>query len=296
MEAHDAMASTSVPWIEAHYAPDRVTSISMPHLLRLSRKPTSEPRPRAFPFTIPAIATLDELDLKSPCTFFVGENGSGKSTLLEAIAYSAEIPAIGSEQTGNDLTLEPQRELGRALRLAWSKRSRLGFFMRAEDFFGHMRSHAREDARIIRELAEDARFRESGEKPEPAALLTDNGRHVDEIAAATWLRELDARSHGESFMDLFESRLRPGGLYLLDEPEAPLSPKRQLAFLKVVRAAIAKDAQFIIATHSPILLHMPGARIYSFDAAPIREVQRDALEHVTFVRDFLKEPSRYLDG
>ncbi|WP_394839830.1 AAA family ATPase [Pendulispora rubella] len=262
----------------------------MTSLLRLSRKGTVPPDAvHRFPFVVPAIRTLDTLDLRAPVTFFVGENGSGKSTLLEAMACVTELPSLGSDDAGADETLAPQRELAGDLRLAWSRRSRRGFFLRAEDFFGYLRRQARNDARVLRE------------KLELEGLFTDDGgdasttRHVDERFAARHVGRYDARSHGESFIELFTERVQSGGLYLLDEPEAPLSPKRQLEFLRIVRRATKADAQFIIATHSPILLACPGARIFSFDETPIRAVAYDALEHVRVTRDFLSDPAKHLE-
>jgi predicted ATPase len=101
-------------------------------------------------------------------------------------------------------------------------------------------------------------------------------------------------SHGQSFLRLFESRFVPGGLYLLDEPEAPLSPHSQLALLAMLGEMVARDAQFVVATHSPILLAFPGARIYSFDDGPVRTVPYEELPHVTVTRDFLQAPERFL--
>jgi predicted ATPase len=114
------------------------------------------------------------------------------------------------------------------------------------------------------------------------------------IAAAAYLARHDARSHGESFLDLFEARLDSSGLYLLDEPETPLSPRRQLALLAMMLDAVRGRAQFIVATHSPILLAFPGARIYSFDEPPVHLVRYEDLEHVTLTRDFLAAPERFL--
>ncbi|HSL72538.1 MAG TPA: AAA family ATPase, partial [Longimicrobiales bacterium] len=107
--------------------------------------------------------------------------------------------------------------------------------------------------------------------------------------------DLDARSHGEAFLKLFESRLVPGGVYLLDEPEAALSPQNQLLLLALLKQMIALDAQFIVATHSPMLLAFPGARIYNFDLDPIGEVQWAELEHVSLTRAFLENPGRFMD-
>ena len=105
---------------------------------------------------------------------------------------------------------------------------------------------------------------------------------------------LDANSHGESVLKLFQSRLVPGGLYLLDEPEAALSPQSQLAFLAMIKDSVDDGSQFLIATHSPILMAIPGATIFSFDQCPVGEVEFEDLEHVNLMRDFLARPERFL--
>lgn len=261
----------------------------MPHLIEVGPKRAFTPTEhRDFPFTVPSIATLPMLDVNVPVTLFVGENGSGKSTLLEGIAAAAELPALGVSEVASDVTLSQQRRLGDALRLAWRPRSRQGFFLRAEDFFGHLRMQARTDARILREKAEFF-----GQRVDHEAAAA-GGMHVDEWNAANHLRRYDSRSHGESFIDVFSTRVRPRGLYLLDEPEAPLSPKKQLELLRLIVRATEDEAQFVIATHSPILLACPGARIFSFDSPPIREVHYDDLEHVNVMRDFLNDPQSHL--
>jgi predicted ATPase len=259
--------------------------IAMPHLLRLSLKvPTPEAAP--YPFSVPQVRMLPQLDVNTGVTFFVGENGSGKSTLLEGIAAAAELHARGSVDLAVDDTLAPARQLGAALRLAWSPRSRQGFFLRAEDFFGYNKAQARTDARELRERTEG--------RVEPCGLVpSESGVHPDEREAARFIAKYDSRSHGESFMDLF-AKVRPGGLYLLDEPEAPLSPKRQIALLQLLIRTSRAGAQFIIATHSPILLACPGAKIYSFDQTPVAEVAYAELEHVVVMRDFLNDPGRFI--
>jgi predicted ATPase len=261
----------------------------MPHLLEigLKRAPTAEAA-SSFPFSVPAIGSLPTLDVNVPVTLFVGENGSGKSTLLEGIAAVAELSSLGAHEVGADDTLLQQRRLGAILRLAWRPRSRQGFFLRAEDFFGYLKAQARTDARIVREMSE-LRGRDHRESAQAAGAM-----HADETNAARFLGKYDSRSHGESFIELFSSRVRPGGLYLLDEPEAPLSPTRQLGLLQLIMRAADAGAQFIIATHSPILLAYPGARIFSFDDVPIRAVPYGDLEHVNVMRDFLNHPEMYL--
>ena len=107
--------------------------------------------------------------------------------------------------------------------------------------------------------------------------------------------DLDANSHGQSFLKLFQSRFVPGGLYLLDEPEAPLSPQSQLALLAMIGDMVGQDAQFIIATHSPMLLAFPDAQIYSFDTTPVEVVAYEQLDHVRITRDFLNAPQRFLN-
>jgi predicted ATPase len=174
------------------------------------------------------------------------------------------------------------------LRLAWRPRSRKGFFLRAEDFFGYLRNQARIDARVAREAREFAGYASEEDVSGPGAV------HPDERGAEAFLAEYDSRSHGESFIDLFTSRVHAGGLYLLDEPEAPLSPTRQLGLLGLIMRAAEKGAQFIIATHSPILLACPSARIFSFDSAPIEQVAFADLEHVNVMRDFLNHTEMYL--
>ena len=261
----------------------------MPHLLQISlKRAPAEEEADSFPFNVPAIRSLPELDVEVPVTLFVGENGSGKSTLLEAIETAAELPALGLSEVTVDETLASQRRLGQLLQLAWRPRSRQGFFLRAEDFFGHLRMQARTTARI---------FREKGLLGDPDVELAGGAgaMHMDERNAARFMKHHDARSHGESFLALFENRIRPRGLYLMDEPEAPLSPMRQLEALRLVVKAAEAGAQFIIATHSPIFLACPGARIFRFDDPPIQEANFADLEHVHVMRDFLNDPEGHLE-
>ena len=248
-----------------------------------------------FPFTVPAVRSLGTLDLTAPVTFFVGENGSGKSTLLEGIAAAAALPTVGSQDLRDDATLGEQRQLAAALTLSWSTRTRRGFFLRAEDFFGYTKRLARERAELLQRAAElEVEYRDQ-DRSAYALGLAQGPMHA---SLADMERrygvDLDANSHGQSFLKLFQARFVPGGLYLLDEPEAPLSPQSQLALLAMLIEMTGQDAQFVIATHSPILLAVPGARIYSFDSVPVEAVAYEALDHVRLTRDFLNDPARYL--
>ena len=265
----------------------------MVHLRAISKKRVSPAQEGRFPFSVPVIRSLGELSLDAPVTFFVGENGSGKSTILEAIAAGAALPAIGSVGVQDDATLAGQRELARALTLVWRQRTRRGFFLRAEDFFGFTKALARQRVELLGrldDLASEYADRTSyarglAEGPVRASLADMERRYgVD----------LDANSHGQSFLKLFQNRFVPGGLYLLDEPEAPLSPQSQLALIAMIADMLTRDAQFVIATHSPILLAYPGARIYSCDRVPAAEVPFGELEHVVLTREILNDPERYL--
>lgn len=246
-----------------------------------------------FPFSVPVIRDLDVLSFPTKVTFFVGENGSGKSTLLEGIAAAARLPAVGSADTGADATLHAQRELGRALRLVWSKRTSRGFFLRAEDFFGFTKRLSTMRGELLQRIADleveyaDRSAWAKGLAMGPATASLADMEHRYGV-------DLDANSHGQSFLKLFQNRFVPGGLYLLDEPEAPLSPQSQLALMVMMQDMLAQDAQFIVATHSPILLAFPGATIYSFDRTPAQVVPYAELEHVVLTRDFLNAPERYL--
>jgi len=266
----------------------------MVHLASVTRRPGSASAPDAgFPFSVPAVRSLTTLDLGASVTFFVGENGSGKSTLLEGIAAAAQLPTVGSSDVTADETLAAQRRLADSFRLSWAHRTRRGFFLRAEDFFGFTKHLAQTRAELQQRLVEleteyrdrSAYARGLAEGPMRASLHDMEQRYgVD----------LDANSHGQSFLKLFQSRFVPDGLYLLDEPEAPLSPQSQLALLAMLLDMVAQDAQFVIATHSPMLLAFPGARIYSFDSVPVSEVAYAELDHVVLTRAFLNDPEQYL--
>lgn len=246
-----------------------------------------------FPFSVPAIRALPELSFDTPVSFFVGENGTGKSTLLEGIALSAGLPTVGSGEATDDQTLAAQRALSRALKLVWNRRVKRGFFLRAEDFFGFTKQLAQMRGDMLRRMSElDEEYQDrsayaKGLAQGPmASSLADMERRYGV--------DLDANSHGQSFLKLFQSRFVPGGLYLLDEPEAPLSPQSQLALMAMMTDMVGEQGQFIIATHSPILLAFPGARIYSFDGTPVQAVEYASLEHVALTRDFLNDPQRFL--
>jgi len=262
----------------------------MNHLRSVSLKKQSSD---AFPFSVPAIRTLPELSFDTRVAFFVGENGSGKSTLLEGIALAAGLPTVGSKDATDDQTLAAQRVFARALKLVWNHKVKRGFFLRAEDFFGFTKQLAQMRADMLQRMTElDEEYKERSAFAKGLAMGPTAGSLAE--MERRYGVDLDANSHGQSFLKLFQSRFVPGGLYLLDEPEAPLSPQSQLALMAMMSDMVAQDGQFIVATHSPILLAYPGAKIYSFDGGPVREVEYASLEHVALTRDFLNAPERFL--
>jgi predicted ATPase len=200
---------------------------------------------------------------------------------------------VGSASTRSDPSLGPARALAKYFKLAWSKRTQRGFFLRAEDFFGYakrinqMRAEMQAD---LDEIDEDYKNR------------SDYARDLAKMSTASGLgalqqrygEGLDTRSHGESFLALFQTRFVPDGLYLLDEPEAPLSPIRQLALISAIKAMLTQNGQFIIATHSPILMAFPDASILDFDGGRVHPARYDELEHVRLMRDFLQDPQAFL--
>ena len=247
----------------------------------------------SFPFDLEIVKSLREIQFTSPVTFFVGENGSGKSTILESIACAVESITVGSESVRTDKSLAPVRKLAQYFRLAWTKRTRKGFFLRAEDFFGYAKS-----MRMTREELEQDLGKVDQEYKGRSNYAADLARlpYRNELAAIRnrYGKDLDNYSHGESFLTLFQSRFVADGLYLLDEPEAALSPNRQLTFISAIKGMLEENAQFIIATHSPIILAFPNATILQFHDGRIQQVQYDQLEHVKLTKDFLNNPESFL--
>lgn len=215
--------------------------------------------PDQYPFNIAAFQAGIQLSFRTAVTFFVGENGAGKSTLVEAIATCCGFGLTGGNRDHSFQEEDPRTALGRALRLGWQPKVSEGFFMRAESFFNF-------------------------------------ATYLDQVSdlRAYGGKSLHEQSHGESFLALFVNRFEQG-IYILDEPEAALSPARQLTFLRILHdLATPGHAQFLISTHSPILLAFPGATLYGLDEGRIAEVKYEDTQHYQITRTFLECPERYL--
>jgi predicted ATPase len=251
------------------------------------------PKKDAYPNNIRVLEKFSQLSFLTPITIFVGENGSGKSTLIEAIAKAVGSIAIGSEEVSKDRSITHVQPLADALHLIWNERTHRGFFLRAEDFFGFIRAQREMKNNINSDIDEIKKnFNDRSDYSKSLAL----GPSISSInAMKRWYgNDLDANSHGESFLVLFQSRFVPGGLFLLDEPEAALSPVSQLGLITMIKQMVSEDAQFIIATHSPILMALDEAMLYDFDQSPPAQVDYESLESVTLYRQFLTDPKAFL--
>jgi predicted ATPase len=263
------------------------------HLTTITVREFNSLDKESFPFNLEIIRSIREMEFRAPITFFVGENGSGKSTVLESIACAVESITVGSESVRTDKSLEPIRKLARYFRLAWNKRTHKGFFLRAEDFFGYAKSMRQTKEEIQQELKNiETEYKDRSAYAASLASMPYHGQLAD--MQRRYGEGLEYYSHGESFLTLFQSRFVPDGLYLLDEPEAALSPMRQLTFLAALKQMVEQNSQFIIATHSPIILAFPEAQILFFNAGKIREVKYTELEHVQLTKEFLNNPESFL--
>ncbi len=244
-----------------------------PFITSVSLMPERVPSFDVYPYHLPAVAglrALGELQLHPAVTFFVGENGSGKSTLLEAMAVALDMNAEGGGKNFSFETRATHSDLYDAIRLGrdWRRRPADTFFLRAESFYNVATEIERLDA-----VPSESR----------------------PIGLSYGPRPLHEVSHGEAFLALFTNRLRENGLYLLDEPEAALSPMRQMAFLTAMHDLVGDGAsQLIIATHSPIVLAYPDAWIYQFAPGGISRVEYKETEHYRVTRQFLDRPERML--
>lgn len=234
------------------------------HLKEITLLPEKYPVKNIYPYSLEIFNATGKIVLNKPVTFFTGENGSGKSTLLRAIAHRCGIHLWNDER----LQFESNKyseEFYRYMDIVWADGKVPGSFFASE---------------IFRHLAKNI---DEWSKADPGMLEYFGGENFL------------SKSHGQYHMAFFKSRYRIKGLYLLDEPENALSPKKQLELLKILNeSSQAGHAQFIIATHSPILLALPEACIYSFDHIPIKPVQYEETEYYQIYRDFLNDRDKYL--
>lgn len=231
-----------------------------PYLREIKMKSDQSFDRSSYPFNIPAIRDLQSLDFHPDVTFFVGENGSGKSTLIEAIAVAMGFNAEGGTKQSTFSTSRTHSTLHNHLKTIKSfKYPKDGYFLRAESFYN-------------------------------LATLMDETGYLTMYGG----KSLHQQSHGESFMATLVNKLQGNGLYIMDEPEAALSPARQMAAVSAIHQLVEENSQFIIATHSPILLAYPRSKIYSFSTTGIEEIAYEDTEHYSVTRDFLNNYSEMM--
>jgi len=218
-----------------------------------------------YPFCLPAICNLFDLNLDPKVTFIVGENGTGKSTILEAIAVAYGFNPEGGTKNFNFASSDTHSGLHEFVKLIkGAKAPKDGFFLRAESFYNL--------ATNIDEL----------EREDPGLVSSYGGR------------SLHQQSHGESFFAVFMNRFRGKGLYILDEPEAALSPSRQMSMISRIHELVEQDSQFIIATHSPIIMAYPGSTIYELKDG-FKTVKYEETEHYQVMKTFLNNTQKMLN-
>jgi predicted ATPase len=234
------------------------------HLKEIRLKSDQFPTKDHYPFNLDVLCKTPKITFSSPVTFFVGENGSGKSTLLEALARKCQIYIWRGEERTRAVINHYEEWLFLYLEVEWGDGIVPGSFFSSQIFHNF--------AQLV-DMWE-----------------ADNPGQIDYFGGKSLLTQ----SHGQSIMSFFKSRYKIKGLYLLDEPETALSPKTQLELLKLLREMTKLGhAQFIIATHSPILLSCPGSAIYSFDYVPLKAVSYEETDHYQIYKNFMKDPKKY---
>jgi predicted ATPase len=242
------------------------TDDSSPYIMGLELRRELIPSFSEYPFSLPVITGLRRLSFHPKVTFLVGENGTGKSTLLEAIAVAYGFNPEGGTKNFNFATRETHSVLERYIRLIkGTRRPKDGFFLRAESFYNV--------ASVIDDL---------------------NGGGGPPLIDSYGGISLHKQSHGESFFAVFLNRFGGKAVYILDEPEAALSPMRQMSMLSRIGQLVKVDSQFIIATHSPILMAYPDAEIWLIEDE-LKRVKYEETEHYQVMRSFINHPGKMLD-
>ena len=247
-------------------------------------------RTAPFPFSIAAVKFAKDIQLKGKITFLVGDNGTGKSTLLETLALYLNLPLIGG-YIKTKRGFEAANALQPFLDVQWKIDRRNGFFFRAEDFSHFVDSVERSNAGMNSWLGDL-----KGDVPDKviAQMKESNNIQLREMRRV-YGQDMLAFSHGEAYLKIMHDRIKKGGIYLLDEPEAALSPSKQLSMIHFINTHLANHmSQFIIATHSPMIMAYPGAQIFQINEEGMEETALEDTEHYFLTKSFLNSPEAYL--
>ena len=245
-----------------------------------------------FPFNVPAVKFAKQLDTSAPVTILIGDNGCGKSTLLETLAVKLGLPLIGGHiNIHGDPSFEAASMLMPYCKVDWSQQTAKGFFFRAEDFSDFIYQMQDQQSKLggefegLKEGLGEARFKE----------FIGNMNYPMKRIKQEYGDNMYAYSHGEAYIKIISVRVNGKGVYILDEPEAALSPIKQMALIGIILDTLKQHkAQFLIATHSPIVMGIPGACIYEIQDSGIEKVQFQETEHYRVTRAFLENPEQYL--
>jgi len=246
-----------------------------------------------YPFNIPSFQNIESLDLNQGITIFVGDNGSGKSTLLKAIAFYNNSINVSKESIDSNYYAS-SKLLSEKMKLSYSVKTRSWFFFSGEEFITYINNlkQMRLDLQID-ELELLEKYKNKSEYVRNLALGPVRGSL--NALLTKYDGELNTKSHGEGFLEFFKARMHQKGIYLLDEPETPLSTVNQYQLLVMITDLVKNGSQVIIATHSPILMALKGAKIYHFAEDSISEIDYDDIESVIFMKHFLNKKENFLD-
>jgi predicted ATPase len=242
-----------------------------------------------FPFNIPAVRFAKNIVLDK-INIFIGDNGSGKSTLLETIAYEINLPLIGG-YIKEVKDFEAARVLKPYLKLDWKRDTQVGFFFRAEDFSAFLDKVEKERTKLKMQLSNLY----GNVKEAVIEEMIENANHPLMEMRKKYGKDMLGFSHGEAYLEILQTRVGNKGIYLLDEPEAALSPLKQLSLIVFILEVLKhKNAQFIIATHSPVLMAIPGAWLYEITEDGMAQTEFTDTEHYRITKGFLDNPEAYL--
>jgi len=243
-----------------------------------------------FPFNIPAVKFAKNIVLDTPVSIFAGDNGCGKSSLLESIAFSLNLPLIGGYIKGH-LGFNAAKLIKPFLQIEWKRQTSMGFFFRAEDFSDFINSIERGESRAMNDLRELRGQVDDNVIEQMSRSMNHDLQKMRNVYG----EDMQAFSHGEACLTILQTRIKEKGIFLLDEPEAALSPLKQLSLIAFILEVLkTNNAQFIIATHSPILMGIPGATLFEVQETGMQRVAYKETDHYRITRRFLDDPESYL--
>ena len=247
-------------------------------------------REHPYPYNVLAIRFAKNIDVSNNITFIIGENGSGKSTLLESIAFRLQLPHMDGNGYGKKC-FDAARKLLPYLELNWNIERSVGFFFRAEDFGDYLNSVHRADINLHNQMG----YLGQDVPDNVIQQMKDSANYQLHKVRRNYGQELDAFSHGEAYMHIMNEMVNQRGIYLLDEPEASLSPSKQLAFMYFLQEHLQNfNSQFIIATHSPMLMAYPNATIYEISDTSMQKTSLEETDHYSITKSFLNNPQVFL--